>query len=446
MTFHRHTHNVKAIVISYCIATNTDESMALSKVVFLSGSSSLPHTLSMYRSLAAAFQQEGIEAIMVDADQDDATVRQSLESCKPDFIFEINRTRNQSLKAIPVDIPHIAWIQDAWRERRPTESKQLHYCDPLFGGSDLTYTLIQPDYFGFSHHLQQGVWGRLHTGIDPLIHRPGDRDETVADTAAICGYIPPPLHAMESAFVRTALCQSNGLTLRVDQVAEYLLHEAKVSICRHTFPQVHALITARINECLGTHIGVDVLLAALGQSATLQLLDTEIPRITDRMALGHLALKAGMTLSIYGSKEWQYWPTFSPFYRQNLHAAQDLAQVYRQTQFNLHNGSFGMHARVLEGMGCGSAMFVHTGCFDDTEFDIKRHFSPGEHYLPLSIEQGAETLRYWRERRSQLRDIGLRAAEEVRLRHTWRHRAREILSDWMSLTSCQEVVEPTAAG
>ncbi|BEV72214.1 MULTISPECIES: glycosyltransferase [unclassified Paludibacterium] len=407
--------------------------MAISKVVLLHSFSTHPYMAGMLRSLASAFSCEGVETLAVDSDLDDEAIYKELSTLKPDFIFEINRTKNQSRAAIPEEIPHVAWIQDGWRERRPHERKQLHYTDPNFGGSLLTYTLIQPDYFGFSHHLLEGVWGRLHTGIDPNMHYPRPEITPVPNTAAICGYIPLPLHATNPAVMRHALGWNNGKKLCVDRVADFLLTKAKVSVCKHSFSDMHDLIASQFRDYLQIDISGAQLATSMDQTAVLHTLDTEMPRINDRLAIGDMAVAAGLDLAIYGSSQWLYWPKFVPYYRRNLRWQQELAQVYRETQVNMHNGCFGMHSRVLEGMGCGAPMFVCTGRFDDTEHDIKRHFQPGEHYIPFTIEEGVETLRHWCAQPARLREIGMNAAEEAHARHTWRHRVQEVLSDISSL-------------
>lgn len=407
--------------------------MSVNKVVLLVGFSSHPYLFGMMRALSGAFLQEGVETQLVNADDEDQVVRKRLEALKPDFVFETNRTRNQNRNAIPDGVMHIAWIQDGWRERKPFERKQLHYTDPAFGGSDLIYTLIDPLYFGFSYHLQQGNWGRLHTGIDPNIHRPVDGEQAVPDSAAICGYIPLPPHTLSPQLFKHVLAWNDNRRLYFDYMNDFLLNKARISVGQYGYREIHQVIADEMSRYLDISVSAEDVATSLDQTGILQHLDTEVPRINDRLTLGEAALAAGLDLSVYGSDQWLYWPRFAPYYRGNLRWAQDLAAAYRATRFNLHNGCFGMHSRVIEAMGCGASVFVSTGKFDDVEYDIKRHFVPGEHYIPFDMESAADTFASWRGRERELDEIGRNAAEQTLQHHTWQHRAREILADVSSL-------------
>ncbi|TDR78456.1 glycosyltransferase [Paludibacterium purpuratum] len=403
--------------------------MSVNKIALLVNFQHNTYLFNIMRALSQAFLDEGVDTQIVDCGKKPEGIKEQLENLKPDFIFEINRTRWQTQAAIPEDIPHVAWIQDAWREPRGGELPQLHYTDQNFGGSELIYTLVDPEYFGFTHHLEQGVWGRLHTGIDPRIHHAKPEVEAVSNSAAICGYIPMPLHVMNTEFLQNAMAWNNGKKMRVDQMANFMLNKAKVSVCQHSYPQLHQLMVDEINRYLDIQITVEEHIASMDRIPYIQLLDTEMPRINDRLALAGATLEAGLDLEIYGHEFWRYWPKFASYYKTNLRWGSDLAEIYRRTQFNVHNGCFGMHSRVLECMGSGGSIFVCTGRFNDTEYDIRRHFTPGEHYVPFDIETAADTFSQWRGQDKALHDIAMNAAEQTRQHHTWRHRAQEILSD-----------------
>ncbi|MBV8646305.1 glycosyltransferase, partial [Paludibacterium sp.] len=388
--------------------------MSINKIALLVNFSRNSYLFNIMRALSQAFLDEGVETQLVDAGKEPEEVKALLEELKPDFIFEINRTRGQTPDAIPEGMTHVAWIQDGWREPKHGELPQLHYSDANFGGSELIYTLVDPAYFGFSYHVAQGVWGRLHTGIDPRIHHAMPEILPEPNSAAICGYIPLPLHALNTEFMQHVMAWNKGRQVRADYMANFLLNKAKASVCQHTFPQIHQMIADEICRYLDIQITAQDLVTSMDQITYLQLLDTEMPRVNDRLTLANATLGAELSLQIYGPDFWRYWPTYLPYYQGNLRWAKELADVYRRTQFNVHNGCFGMHSRVLECMGSGGSIFVCTGRFDDPEYDIRRHFTPGEHYVPFDMETAVETFSEWRGRDAALHEIAMNAAEQTR--------------------------------
>lgn len=410
--------------------------MPVSRAVLLVGHS---HELlfEMALGLADGFTQEGVEVRIVNAEECDTTVRCRIEGLCPDFVFEFNRTRNQSPNLIPQEIKHIAWIQDAWWQGGMGQDKvyprQLHYTDPQFGGSTLIYTLLDPQYFGFSHHLQQGVWGILHPGVESTYFYP-QAGIVRPDSATICGYIPTPLTDVSEEAKQFILAWHQDKTVTYGYLVDYLFNTAKISVGKHGYRDIHALMTAEINRYLGCHLAEDTFSQSLDKTGMMLLLDTEIPRIRERLQLADAALQAGLNLSIYGTHTWQRWPKYKPYYRGCLRWRRYLAQAFRQTQFNLHNGAFGMHARVLSCMASGGSIFVCTGCFDQKGFDIERHFVAYEHYIPFTLDHAAQTFASWRGRSKELVDIGMNAAEQTLKHHSWRHRAREILDDLAVVT------------
>lgn len=397
--------------------------MSVQKIVVLNHYNN-EYLHDMSSALVRGFLQEGVDARQVNADESDENIRRKIEKLRPDMVFEINRTRNQSAQLTPEGVLHVAWIQDAWMNSGTGKPKQLHCYDPNFGGSDIIYTMIEPNYFGLGKQFNHGVWGSLYPGIENDIFHPNN-EKASPDSAAICGYIPDPPHMVQIKGI--ALAWNNGQQYLSERMADYLLYQAKISINTHSYPEIHNIMAAEMSRALGCELTGEQFAKPLDKSWLLMYLDTELPRIVDRLAMARAARDAGLDLSIYGPDNWLVWPEFVPNYRSRLTWKVDLAQVYRQTEFNLHNGAFGMHSRVLDCMASGGCIFAN-----DTQ-DIRQFFRSGEHYV--SYETGAlpETLAYWRGRHKEIQEIGQNAAAELSSRHTWQHRAQEILGDLESL-------------
>lgn len=407
--------------------------MSPSKILFLVEAEN-DYYFSMAAGLGKGFQKLGVDYRMLDVHMPDDTLRSRIESLKPDVIFEINRTRRQSNGLIPDEVLHICWIQDAWKPKTRAEAKRLHRRDPRFGGSDLIYTLLSPNYFGLTPKSDDGMrWGILHTGVDSEVF---DLRNTPIEPnlATICGYIPPPAPVMAKSLNLDLPLMANGdrqITPRA--LIDELQNKAGVSVGKHTLSDIHRIITDAINRHLGCTISVDQMLDIFNEHWFLLVLDTELPRIPDRYGLACAALNAGLKLELYGPPTWQEWVQLRSHYRANVLWPSELAQIYRRSQFNLHNGAFGMHSRVLEAMSCGGAVFANHTSLDDSGRDLPQQFTEGEHFIAYSPESVGDVLAHWKNGGTALRDIGMNAAAAIRKGHQWHHRAEQVLRDLSGL-------------
>lgn len=407
--------------------------MAIINKVLLLVTARNDYLFDMMQSLAHGFIQAGVDARLLYCEGKIGDLRDKIDTLKPDAIFEVNRTRNQNRALVPPEVRHIAWIHDAWLNAGQKGGRILHRIDPDFGGSDITYTLLKPEYFGLDHLLGQGVWGMLHSGVDTDCFHPGHEVRPPDRSACLCGYLPPPLQDLNVS--KGVLAKSDNHCVMVGEMCHHLIEEIQVTHHKYSCADIHQILNEELARRFEAPLPMHDFLRALGVSplptgALLQLFDTEIPRMIDRLALTRGAIRAGLDLSIYGpAYGWARWPEFHPYYKGHITWRQDLARIYRGTRFNLHNGAFGMHSRVLEAMGCGASVFVNQTGFDDAQTDIRKFFSPGEHYVSYDFDTLDDTLAMWKARPDDLAAIGRNAAEEILRHHTWRHRAEEILND-----------------
>lgn len=82
--------------------------------------------------------------------------------------------------------------------------------------------------------------------------------------------------------------------------------------------------------------------------------------------------------------------------------------------FNPDNGLSCLHVRVFEAMATGCLMVEEDPILDEL-------FVKGKHYLPLS-EFGKATVK-------QYEDVSLASFNEIKEKHTWKHRAEQMLKD-----------------
>lgn len=390
-------------------------------------STSNTYLLNMSFALMKGFHSIGVDCQMLDADKPADVLGNELDKLCPDAVFEINRTRGQSPLSLPASCLHLCWIQDAWHHDHTTGDKLLHRADKRFGGSDLLYGLLKADYFGLHGHATNHEWKILQPGADTDLYANQPDNRPVPGLASICGYIPKPI--MPTADMHElVIAKHQGRQVSVGDLIFSLSYQHRVSISRHSTGDIHALMTAEINKRLGIAISIDEMLALFDSHWTLLLLDTELPRIPDRLGNANAALDEGLQLQLFGPNQWLGWERLAPYYQRNLSWGSELGNVYRRSQFNLHNGAFGMHQRVLECMAAGGAILInHTGY--DPEHDVQAHFTDGEHYIAYQPETLRDTLAQWKTRHETLRDIGQAAASHVRQHHQWENRASAIVAD-----------------
>lgn len=386
--------------------------------------------LNIAMGMMKAFARRGVECLIADEASQPEAFRRHLSENRPDAVFEINRTRHQSGDLIPRDIPHVAWLQDSRCHGR------LHCADRHFGGSEIIYTLLHAENFGLDPAAHpQAKWGVLHTGVDPDIFYP-QADTPIRRRFALCGYLPPLIpNALDS---EAPFISAKGRTLTLGEMHRCLLIENETGIGKLNLPDVHRIILDRINARFGTMLSLAEFYETFGQPDSfgewpiLLYLDTELPRVPERRRLLDAAIRIG-DLEIFGPQTWLGWPDYSPYYRRMLVWRSELADVYRSTRINLHNGAFGMHSRVLECMACGGVIAVNKTDFDAKGQDIGANFTAGRHYIQYDFDNVEETLASYAANPQRLAEIGREAIQAVTARHLWTHRIDTILNDLATL-------------
>jgi hypothetical protein len=83
--------------------------------------------------------------------------------------------------------------------------------------------------------------------------------------------------------------------------------------------------------------------------------DEHLIRMVDRAEVIDTLLSISKQVAFYGNPEWQKWPQYAPYYFGSINRGRELAQLFRSTRVNIHNGPVTMHNRVLAGP-CSSAV------------------------------------------------------------------------------------------
>ncbi len=383
------------------------------------------YTTTAYSIIKAA-NQLGIDATFIGGLRTPDEHAKAVARLKPDVIFEFNQSRNQLQGAIPKHVRHICWVQDA---RGGAVDADLLANDPNFGGSDIIYTDGAISNFNLdSAKHPDSLWGTLNYGIDPDFFFPDPQARFVRNTS-FCGYIPPLVPHMDD---QPFLSQGNR-HLTYGELTYFMVREKRAD-ARLSPAELHELILGKINSHFGITMSIDEFRATIGKMPALRRFDFDLPRLPNRERLVDAALPFG-GLELFGPNTWMTWPKYRPFYRRMLNWRTDLAEVYRTSVINLHNGPEFTQSRVMEVMACGGLLLTHSPINIPANPDFAR-LIPSVHYVefPKNAPDFASILiEHYIKHPEEARRIGMAGAEEIHARHLWRHRIARIMADLSSL-------------
>ncbi|OIQ93705.1 hypothetical protein GALL_242960 [mine drainage metagenome] len=365
--------------------------------------------INMVLGLKTAFEAMGIEVISGFSYLDGHRMRVMVDMVRPDFILEINRSRNQIVD-FDEKIHHIGWFEAPYHS-----GKRL---DVTWGGSDMTYTNMDPAIMGLEPH-QIPRWDYLHFAIDTEIYRPMGV-APVLDLSTI-GYLAVPLQPQELEIV----VESGGVRVSVREVAavvqaaglsETNFHTLKLRDC------LEALFRSRNPAYrpddmfwqLMTFVA-DRLFRAGGRGETLKKV-----------------LSVTRNVRLFGTGAWPADPVLSPYYAGRVFKPSEKAAVINLSRTVYHYGAVMMHERVLEAMACGVLPIMNRTPYDHEPFGICRHFAEGEHFLFYDENNIGEVLRALLADEPRRRRMGEQGRQRILERHTWRQRAEQILSDFQN--------------
>lgn len=326
---------------------------------------------------------------------------------RPDVVFEINRARDQ-IDGCDRSFLHLSWMQDfQWNG---------FYIDRAVSGSDITYMILPPDIYGIDP-AGLGHWKYLWPGVNEAIFAPGPCEKRWDVSLVGHMYAPPP-PAVAAA------------DLRIDGIAREKLAGLTESFLASDIRNDSADIptTRRFLIDYAARHGSTVDADRLNPDL-LFLVEEVLSRIKGRRFLVDAILAATRDVRFFGSVGWALWDPYAPYYGGEILDPHELAAIYRASRLNAHNSPWPMHFRTLDTMGCGGVALINRVVRPDMDDLFYRDFEPGVHmieYEPLGI---GETIEVALADPARLDRIGAQAARRVLEKHTWQHRARQILAD-----------------
>ncbi len=364
----------------------------------------LPRDTDFYRGLlrqiVRGFARAGVEASGALAHLGPADMAEWCAAHKPDLVFEMNRPRRDA-EFLPRDVAHVCWVVDF--NGRPLEH---------FVGSEVTYLFGESWMDHYPHDAGYHRWFGPGTCDREYVETPLRQEVDVG----FAGHIPNPWSPAELARDVTGCgALTFGELLPAIENALITGRDAPQSV--ESFLDV--VSAACVAACGHPLVADDVLRYDI---------TGRVVRHLNRTELVDTALAATDSVALYGPVNWSRWSKYAPYYRGWLSRPDEMRRAYAAAAANLHEGT-GIHFRSMDVMGQGGLLLWRETKSDHYPGGIASLFEPFVHYVPFSLETLGERLTELRRDPARAQRIRRNAAAAIRERHTWTHRAHEVLRD-----------------
>jgi hypothetical protein len=359
--------------------------------------------------LKSGFEQLGIEVATGFGYLNGGRMALFIDMFRPDFVIEINRSRNQ----IPdCDEPfhHIAWVQDNATFRRRVSWE--------FGGSDMCYFVLEPEVLGFDRRMA-GRWDYLQMAADDSQYFPTGTAPTWDVTAM--AYLPAPLEEDE----RHDIIQCGRATATYGEIHdEFLKTDIRLSNFHMSRIEDFILSFCRARD-------PDYQPDEQFEELMIFFEDRVLRRLERAGGIKEI-LKVTRNIRLFGAIEWRSDPVFSPYYSGIIDKPSHKNQINNLSRIIFHNGILHLHERVFEAMACGRTVIMNRTPYDELPFGIRSQFDPDEHFVFYDRDDIAEVTAALLRDDGRRERVGRQARERCLEGHTWRHRAGKILADFLS--------------
>jgi len=392
---------------------------------------------------------------------------------QPDIILAVNKTRPKS-GVVSKDVIYLSWFQDVY----PETDENL-----VFEKGDILYLLGTSEQLGFNINDYNVRVLSLYTGVGP--ENAGCKKSDLCDFS-LCGGLPLDIEPLETFPVSNLTAKENLIStllakifiaksgrnfLGINYNNQYI-NECKALVEEKYKPltgilninQLYSELLALLGDRSKTvqradRIIVEVLnripnallsrFASVEQVKKVRALQTisvknidgiskslaswmsqSYPRIIDRRLLVSFAERVSKNIRIYGN-HMESHKFAKPYFAGVLTTDEDLANVYANTLINLGNNThgLGLHSRNLGVMAAGGYLLHHRSSVTHPG-SLEAEFSEGDHYEAYSsfdeFKSRSEQALLDATKRQRL---GYSAKRFVFSRHTWDHRARQVLQN-----------------
>jgi spore maturation protein CgeB len=387
--------------------------MAKVKRVALFGEYNNNCNLHQIDGLRWGFEALGIETIFGFEWIRGEAMSKFLDLCKPDFVFEINRSRKQ-IPECEDGFHHIAWIQD-------DASFPYGALNDITGGcgqSDITYFLNDPKMHDLDERI--GRIGRLLHATDPNAFTP--QNISPACDVITVGHLAPPPKCQYYEFVQKFDCC--GVQTTMEEIHQPLL---TAGICHANFE------VGAFNEFLTEFMKTkksDFLPDKRTFARIRARYSSSIIRGIDRARLLHKLVRVTRNVRFFGDGYWKHDELLAPHFYGAIHTTAEKVAANASARIMFHNGNLAMHERVLEAFAMGRPVMLNHTLYDDAPSGINEYFVPGEDFVFYNEDNIEDVTRELLGDKARLARVATNTRRKIQAAHTWRHRAQQILDDF----------------
>ena len=273
--------------------------------------------------LRSGFMKLGIEVITSWPQPEENVLNAIIESFKPDAIFEINRSKNQS--SINKDIFYITLIQD-------NRAYGINILDG-FGGSDLYYSIIPPKGYGFDQNIDDQA-KPFFAGANTLPYYNPNIEKRF--DLGLAGYISESFWLSKNFFKSHLLESIPKLGRYIDLYKELQLDYRTVTKSRY-IGDVHEGIQQYFHKRNQTEFlksNPDF------QNELHRIFSMSVARTLNRHFTAQSMLKASSSVAFWGPKYWKTYPSFNKYYQGLLSGIESLSNGFQSLKINIHAITF----------------------------------------------------------------------------------------------------------
>lgn len=353
----------------------------------------------MALGLSLGFKDLGVNVAWAGAIIEPEKVNDFCKEVGVTLAIEINRTREMS--GLDDKIMHVSWIQDP------------EVCTGI-DTSDVRFYLHDPARMGY---FPGKYYELLFTGFD---RQPILEWDALDHDFSMIGYIPRP---MPLNVMQLPLWKDHAVT--IGAVADTF--KSNFRTYSQPLEPYHFMyeFPMRLLNQLKAQYGVP-LSAEFASPDFREYFQWYIPRTLDRLEVCKRAMAISDRIGLYG----EGWENHNALFRHwNGIICQSIQTVNVHSKINLHTtiNGFGVHSRVLDCMGAGGLVFAQETPFDKGPGGIASAFEPWEHYIPWNFQNFEDLASKYLGYVELRRLVYLRAREEIKRAHLWKHRAEQVL-------------------
>ncbi|MBX3305467.1 MAG: glycosyltransferase family 1 protein [Nitrospira sp.] len=429
-----------------------------------------PYDIRMLRSLGEELKGFGHECIV--ARSSEHAYVPLIDEAKIDVVLAVNKSRPKDYKTRH-HARYVSWYQDVFLDT----SGEVNLHD-----DDILYTLGTPKQLGLRLETKKYMTKPFYTGVNDTNR--ASKSSEVCDFS-LCAGLPLDLPSQPSRFGQSRISHSVLFVLfqklmlaakkrnffglnynqeiikRMKALTEQVYRPLEGSLDIYEIEKalraeiVPFFDNARIADdilwfmirlvpkrCLKAVVGEESLEKLYGYGSgspnnfdayflgLLNWMSQTYPRIYERRLLIEAVAKVSDNIHIYGNCMDRH-DFSSRYYKGTLHSEESLANVYANSRVNLGNNThgLGLHSRNLAVMAAGGFLLHHRSR-EKVPGSLESAFEEGVHYIGYNgldnLKDVAKTYLDDSKRRHQ---IGTEAQKYVFQKHSWKHRASELLGD-----------------